>query len=55
MNLEDRGIKRESRAQLRRLGDIANRGIGLAGVGDEEYGKGVFGIGREGREADGQE
>ena len=32
----------ESGAQLPRLRDIANRGIGLAGVGDEEYGKRVF-------------
>ena len=36
VNLEDCGIKGESGAQLRRLCDVANRGIGLAGIRDEE-------------------
>ena len=48
VNLEYRGINGESDAQFRRLCDIANRGIGLAGVGDEEQGKQVLGMGRRG-------
>ena len=48
LSLEDGGINGESNGHSPRLDDIANRGISLAGVGEEEYGKRALGIGCEG-------